>query len=82
MTVSLFDFFLSIEVQDIINSLRYINVVKTTATVIRKPLLDVNFGLEIASVMQTSSKNLGKNKKFWTFLSRLLQLYLMSVAPY
>ena len=56
MMVSLFDFFLSIEVQDIINSLRYINVVKTTATVIRKPLLDVNFGLEIASVMQTSSK--------------------------
>ena len=46
MTMSLFAFSLSIEGQDILNSLRYINVVKTAATVLRKPLLDVNFGLE------------------------------------
>ena len=43
---SLFAFYSSMEVQDVINSLRNIDVVKTAAIEIRKSLLDVNVGLE------------------------------------
>ena len=43
---SLFAFSSLIEVQDVINSLRNIDVVKSAAIEIRKSLLDVNFGLE------------------------------------
>ena len=43
--------------------------------------LMLTLDLKIASVMHTSSSNLGKKQKFWTFFSRFLQLCLMSVVP-
>ena len=43
---SLFAFSSSIEVQDVINSPRNIDVVKTAAIEIRKSLLDINFRIE------------------------------------
>ena len=44
--LSLFGFSLSTEVQDVINSLQTVDVVKTAAIEITKSLLDINFGIE------------------------------------
>ena len=43
---SLFGFSLSTEVQDVINSLQTVDVVKTAAIEITKSLLDINFGIK------------------------------------
>ena len=64
-----FAFFLSIEVQGEINSLRNVNVVKTAAIEVRKSLLAVNFRHESSFCDHTSPSNLGKKQKFRMFFS-------------
>ena len=56
-----FAFSSSVEMQEVINSMRNIDVVEATASEIKKNLyLILTLDLKIASVMHASSSNLGK----------------------
>ena len=67
------------EMQDMKNSSRNTDVVKTASIEIEHHYLMLALNLKIASMMHTSSSSLGKKQKFWTFFSSFLQFCLMSI---
>ena len=67
------------EMQDMKNSSRNTDVVKTTSIEVEHHYLMFPLNLKIASTMHTSSSSLGKKQKFWTFFSSFLQFCLMSI---